>query len=408
MRKKILWPLAAVVLILVTAITWVSLRRTPEKMVEVVSAPIPKTLYGINIDRLEVETRTVKPGENLSVILSNFLTPQQIDDLARNTRDVFDVRKVRPGNKYTFLVTTDSVPRALFFVYEVNPIDYVVYFLGDTIRAYTGRKTVTRMMRTSSGTINSSLWNTFMDRQLDMNLAMALSEVYAWTIDFYGLQKGDRFRVIYDELSVDSVLIGSDRIYAAVFHSDGKDHFAFYFDEGGSKGYFSETGQSLRRSFLKAPLRFSRISSRFSRSRMHPILKIRRPHFGVDYAAPKGTPVVALGDGTVTQAGWRGGYGRFISIRHNSVYATTYAHLSGFAKGITGGRHVTQGEVIGYVGSSGLATGPHLDFRVYRNGSPVDPMKIESPATDPVRKEQMESFDSLVSKMKARLDTIPW
>src|SRR5512138_1202541 len=203
MRRKLTWLFAALILISIVVISLVYFQPQPVKSIELVSAPIPKTLYGINIDTLEVESNSVKPGENLSVILSTFLTPRQIDDLARNTRAVFDVRKVKPGNKYSFLVTTDSVAEALYFIYEINAIDYVVYDLRDSIRAYTGKKEVQRIMRFASGTITTSMWNTFTEHKLDVNLALALSEVYAWTVDFYGLQKGDRFKVIYDELSVD-------------------------------------------------------------------------------------------------------------------------------------------------------------------------------------------------------------
>jgi murein DD-endopeptidase MepM/ murein hydrolase activator NlpD len=233
-----------------------------------------------------------------------------------------------------------------------------------------------------------------------------MSDVYAWTIDFYGLQKGDHFKVIYEELYVDSAYIGTARILASEFTSSGKDFYAFYFEQDSIRGYFDDVANSMRKSFLKAPLKFSRISSRFSGARMHPVLRIVRPHFGVDYAAPRGTPVVALGDGKITETNWKGGYGRFISIRHNSVYTTTYAHLSGYGKGIKPGVSVKQGDLIGYVGMSGLATGPHLDFRVYRNGSPTDPLKLESPAAKPVDAIYLDTYRKMVVKMKQELDSI--
>jgi murein DD-endopeptidase MepM/ murein hydrolase activator NlpD len=202
---------------------------------------------------------------------------------------------------------------------------------------------------------------------------------------------------------VEERMIGIDRILAARFNHNGKDFYAYHFVQDGKGMYFDENGQSLQRSFLKAPLKFSRISSRFSKSRLHPILRIRRPHYGVDYSAPKGTPVVALGNGRVTEAGFKGGYGRYIAIRHNSVYTTTYAHLSGYAKGIRAGANVSQGQVIGYVGSSGLSTGPHLDFRVYKNGSPTDPLKLESPPSTPVEEKNMPMYRQLVVKLNDQL-----
>jgi murein DD-endopeptidase MepM/ murein hydrolase activator NlpD len=251
------------------------------------------------------------------------------------------------------------------------------------------------------------LWNAFVDSRLDISLALELSDIYAWTIDFYAVQKGDRFRVYYEEISIDSVPSGTGKVLGAVFQTEGRYLYAFYFEHGSNGNYFDEQGKNLRRSFLKAPLRFSRISSRFSGSRMHPVLRIRRPHYGVDYAAPSGTPVYALGDGKVTEAGWNGGYGRYVKIRHNSVYTTGYGHLSGYGKGIRAGVQVRQGEVIGYVGSSGLSTGPHLDFRVYKNGSPVDPLKMESPPAKPVDTMYLKAYLARVVSLKQILDSIP-
>ncbi|MCX6267210.1 MAG: M23 family metallopeptidase [Bacteroidetes bacterium] len=326
-----------------------------------------------------------------------------IDQIARETSEIFDVRKIKTGNSYARIFSKDTSKRTLYFIYEINPIDFIVYDFRDTLRVYKDKKKVTRLVKTASGTITSSLWNCFVENKLDVSLGLALSDVYAWTIDFYGLQKGDNFKVIYEEIFVDNKMIGIDRILASKFHHNEKDYYAYHFIQQGKGEYFDENGQSLQRSFLKAPLKFSRISSRFSRARMHPILRIVRPHFGVDYSAPRGTPVVALGEGRVNEAGFHGGYGRFISIRHNSAYTTTYAHLSGYAKGLKTGTHVQQGQVIGYVGSSGLSTGAHLDFRVYRNGSPTDPLKLESPPSKPVESGDMAGFRQMVLKLNKEL-----
>jgi murein DD-endopeptidase MepM/ murein hydrolase activator NlpD len=375
---------------------------------DVVSKPAPTApavpiAYGIRIDSMELIYGTVASNQNLSTILAAYIDNSIIDQIAKGTNDIFDVRKIKTGNRFVRFVTKDSLKQTRLFVYEINPIDFVVYDLRDSLKVYREKKKVTRLVKTASGTIKSSLWNCFVENKLDVNLGLALSEVYAWTVDFYGLQKGDHFKVIYEEVFVDSKMIGIDRILASKFHSNDRDFYAYNFEQQGKGAYFDENGQSLQRSFLKAPLKFSRISSRFSRARMHPILRILRPHFGVDYSAPKGTPVVALGNGHVAEAGFKGGYGRFISIRHNSVYMTTYAHLSGYAKGINAGSNVSQGQVIGYVGSSGLATGPHLDFRVYRNGTPIDPLKLESPPSTPVDPKDMARFKQLVAKMDTSL-----
>ena len=359
--------------------------------------------YGIRLDSLDIVYGTVANNQNLSALLADYVSNDVIDRIAKCNGEIFDVRKIRTGNRYARIFSKDSLKRTEYFIYEINPIDFVVYDLRDSLKVYKDKKKVTRLIKTASGTIKSSLWGCFVENKLDVNLGLALSDVYAWTVDFYGLQKGDNFKVIYEELFVDNKMVGIDRILASKFQTNGKAFYAYHFEPEGKGAYFDENGQSLQRSFLKAPLKFSRISSRFSRSRMHPILRIARPHFGVDYSAPRGTPVVAIGDGHVNEAGFHGGYGRFISIRHNSVYTTTYAHLSGYAKGLKPGIHVQQGQVIGYVGSSGLSTGPHLDFRVYRNGGPTDPLKLESPPMKPVDSKDMKQFKQLVSKMNAQL-----
>jgi murein DD-endopeptidase MepM/ murein hydrolase activator NlpD len=367
---------------------------------------IPTYAYNIHVDSLDISYGVVKNNQNLSTILSSHIPGSLIDKIARKTADIFDIRKIRTGQRYAFLSAKDSGHKLNYFIYEINPIDFVVYDLRDSLRVYRDKKKVVKEVRSAKGTISTSLWSTMEQNNLDVDLILKMADVYAWTIDFYGLQKGDDFKVIYEQVLVDSIPVSSDRIIAAHFQSGGRDFYAFSYEQNNANGYFDEKGLSLRRSFLKAPLNFSRISSRYSKARKHPILKITRPHFGVDYSAPRGTPVVALGDGRVGEAGWKGGYGRYISIRHNSVYTTTYAHLSGYAKGIKAGSSVRQGEVIGYVGSSGLSTGAHLDFRVYRNGSPVDPLKIESPPTDPVNPALMEQYKKLVSKWKLELDSL--
>ena len=242
---------------------------------------------------------------------------------------------------------------------------------------------------------------------IDPNLSNDLSEVYAWTVDFFGLQKRDHFKVIYEEAYIEGKPAYIDKIKAAMFHQGGEDLYAFYFEQNGQGDYFDEEGNSLERTFLKAPLKYTRISSRFSNSRYHPVLKIRRPHHGVDYAAPEGTPVHSVGDGIIIKRGYqkRGG-GNYLKIKHNSTYTTSYMHMHGFAKGMTVGKHVKQGQIIGYVGHTGLATGPHLDFRYFKNGTAVNPLKVKSPPARPVEKQYRPAFDSVVRHYTAILDTI--
>ena len=401
----ILPALASVLFISVILLVSLYHLRVTEKT-ETRKVPPLNQAYNIKLDNLEIQYRKVGINQNLSDLLLHYISTGMIDKIGKQTADVFDVRKIRPGNTYARITAKDSTHRTLYFIYEINSIDFVVYNFCDSLKVYRDKKKVKVEVKTASGSISGSLWKTFVDLELNINLALDLSEVFAWTVDFYSLQNGDSFKVIYEEMYVDGRMIGIDRILAACFHTSEKDYYAFLWEEKGKKAWFDENGQSLQRSFLKAPLRFSRISSRFSKSRMHPILRIARPHFGVDYAAPRGTPVEALGDGKVTEAGWKGGYGRFIWIRHNSVFSTSYAHLSGYAKNIKPGIHVNQGQVIGFVGSSGLATGPHLDFRVYKNGSPVDPLRLESPPSDPVPALFIPQYKALVERWKPRLDAI--
>ena len=240
--------------------------------------------------------------------------------------------------------------------------------------------------------------------EADPMLAIELSEIFAWSIDFFGIQQGDQYKVVYEESYVDSISIGINRIIGAwIFHNQ-TDFWGIPFVQDGTRSFFDEKGNSLRKAFLKAPLRFSRISSGFSHSRMHPVLKIRRPHHGVDYAAPTGTPVHTVGDGVVSRKGYqKSGGGNYVTIKHNSVYSTTYMHLSRYGKGIKQGVYVKQGDVIGYVGSTGLATGPHLDFRFYKNGSAVNPLKVEAPPVEPIHEENLTDYGMIRTVTMAML-----
>jgi murein DD-endopeptidase MepM/ murein hydrolase activator NlpD len=374
--------------------------------------PLPPVLrYGLPVDSFLIADGTVRPNQHLSHILNDYGVGMGIiDQIARQSQEVFDVRKIRRGNNYFIFQTPDSMAQARYFIYENSATDYYVFELFDSLKVYRGEKEIETTRRIGHGEIQSSLWNTMKDNGLDPMLALRLSDIFAWSIDFYAIQKGDRFRVIYDELFVDSTSIGIGEIYAIQFDHIGKENYAFRFFQDDRFDYFDEEGQSLRKAFLKSPLEFSaRISSRFSHSRMHPVLRIRRPHHGVDYAAPKGTPVRTIGDGTVIARAYQaGGGGNYVKIKHNSVYVTTYMHLSGFAKGIVQGARVQQGQVIGFVGSTGLSTGPHLDFRVHKNGTPVDPLKVEAPPVEPVNESRMREYIGLKDSLMVELLKISW
>ncbi len=373
---------------------------------EIIPDPILK--FGLPVDSFFIEDGKVRRNQNLSDILSKKgVSYQVIDQLARKSKPIFDVRKIKHRNPFHFFLSKDSLKAARYFVYEIDAIDYVVYELNDSLSVNRGQKPIYTELKTASGEIKSSLWNAMKDNNINPVLAIELSDVYQWTVDFFGIQKGDKFKVIYEERYVDSTSVGIGKIYASQFQHMNEDFYAFTFVQDSTESFFDEQGKSLKKAFLKAPLKFSRISSRFSYSRMHPVLKYRRPHLGIDYAAPVGTPVQSIGDGVVTRKGYqKGGGGRFLYIKHNSVYTTCYMHLNGYAKGIAPGVRVRQGQIVGYVGKSGLATGPHLDFRVFRNGFAMDPLKVKAPPVEPVFEKNMANYTVLKDSMMVELSKI--
>ena len=377
---------------------------------EPVVIPEPILKFGLPVDSFYVEASSIKRNQNLSdLLVTKGISYQTIDEIARKSKPIFDVRRLKQGNNCYFFCTPDSSKLAKYFIYEIDPIEYVVYQLDDSLAIYKGEKPVTQEIKMASGVIESSLWNAMTGNNLNPVLAIELSEIYAWTIDFFGIQKGDKFRLIYEENFVDSVSVGINAIYACQFEHMGEDFYAFQFEQDSIMSYYDDQGKSLKKAFLKAPLKFSRISSHFSRSRLHPVLKISRPHLGIDYAAPTGTPVHSIGDGVVTRKGYQaGGGGNYIYIKHNSVYTTCYMHLNNFAKGMAPGVRVRQGQLIGYVGKTGLATGPHLDFRVFRNGSAMDPLQVKAPPVEPVKESLMPQYTQLKDSLMIRLQAIPF
>lgn len=386
-------------------------QREQIDMDTIASIPTPPiTKYGIPVDSFILEDGRINPNQNLSHILSGYgVSLATIDRIAKESKEIFDVRKIRGGKNFTVFKTADSLEETRYFVYENSAIDYYVFELFDSLRIYKGEKEVETRIKTAHGEIESSLWNAITAGGNDPMLALRLSDIFAWSIDFFAIQKGDRFRVIYEEQYVDSTAIGIGEIYAVQFDHYGSENYAFRFYQDERYDYFDHEGNSLRRAFLKAPLEYARVSSGFSHARMHPVLRIRRPHHGVDYAAPTGTPVMTIGDGTVIAKGYQAnGGGNYLRIKHNSIYTTVYMHLKGFARGIAQGSRVNQGQVIGYVGSTGLSTGPHLDFRVFKHGTPVDPLKVEAPPVEPVNKDRMDQYMSMKDSLLNELGQIQW
>ena len=354
----------------------------------------------------------MRSGETLGGILGRRgISAVKVDRLDKASAEVFPLRQIRAGNAYTTFMRTEqdsSGSREIldYMVYHRNAIDYVVFgFVGDTVSVTLGQRPVDIVRQRRAATITSSLWGAIMEQELPYALAAEFEDIYQWTVDFFGIQEGDSFAVLYDEKFVDSTSVGIGRIWGAEFKHGGKTYYAIPFaqDEGKLR-YWESTGESLRKQLLKAPLKYTRISSKFSNARLHPVYKVYRPHHGVDYAAPMGTPVHSVADGVVTFCGWGGGGGNTIKIKHPGNLMTGYLHLQKFAKGIKVGTHVSQGELIGYVGSTGTSTGPHLDYRIWKNGTAIDPLKIPQEPAEPIRAENKAEFEAIRDRVIAELE----
>ena len=368
----------------------------------------PTILYGIIADNYRTENGSINQGETLGKILARYgVGASTVDKLDKVAKDVFPLRQIRADRPYTAFIAKDSTgtEKLDYFVYEKDVIEYVVFgFRNDSITVEKGEKEVTIKRQHRSSVIESSLWGAIMRDSLPYALAAELEDIYQWTIDFFGIQKGDHFTVIYDEKLIDTTHVGIGRIWGAKFTHAGKEVYAIPFKQNDKIQYWEYNGASLRKQMLKAPLKFSRISSRFSRSRLHPVHRVYRPHLGVDYAAPKGTPVHAVADGVVTFKGWGGGGGNTLKIKHAGNLVTGYLHLSGFAKGIKQGSRVSQGQLIGYVGSTGTSTGPHLDYRIWKNGANIDPLKVPQEPAEPIAKQNVANFEIIRDRIVAELN----
>lgn len=359
--------------------------------------------WGFCEDSLSVEENRVRSGDFFSTILMrNGISAQDAYNLSDASDSIFDVASIRIGN--TYRVWKNGSGAAEYLAYDIDRMKSVVFRCREPYSVWFVEKPVLTETKYADVTIRSSLWNDMIAAGAPPLLILSLSDIYAWTVDFFGLQEGDRFRVVYDEKTCEGSVVAVDTVRYALFTSRGQDYPAVMFDQhDGGNIYWNEKGESMRKAFLKAPLHYSRISSGFSYARRHPITRRVQPHTGVDYAAPKGTPVVTIGDGVVTSAKYEGAGGNVVRIRHNSVYSTAYLHLSRYGSGIRAGKRVKQGDVIGYVGSTGRSTGPHLDFRVWKNGSPINPLKMQSPPAEPLKQENMEAFRAVLAQYERQM-----
>jgi murein DD-endopeptidase MepM/ murein hydrolase activator NlpD len=375
-----------------------------------------KLLYNIDISNLFIQKSSVRKGENVGEILNKHnVSFGKIDTIAKLSRKIFDLRDVKAGGSYTLLFLDSLKKSPKYFIYEINKVDFLVAKLIDTTRVYLDKKNLVVKEKTGSGIIQSSLWWAMEESNLSAKLVNIFAdEIYPWTIDFFRINPGDKFKVIYDAKYVDGEFIGVGKVHAALFHTNNRDYYAIAFNElGGFDDYFDETGKNLRKFFLKAPVSFTRISSRFTTKRKHPVTGRWKGHFGTDFAAPIGTPIYSTADGEIVEASYNKYNGYYVKIRHNSTYTTQYLHMDKSSKNIWAknkikkGKKVYQGvDIIGYVGRSGQATGPHVCYRFWKNGKQVDPFKTKLPESNPVSKSKYTEFNEIKNTWMDKLEAI--
>jgi murein DD-endopeptidase MepM/ murein hydrolase activator NlpD len=354
---------------------------------------IPTIKYGFAIDTFYVEENTIKNGEILGNILQKHGVNGQIVHLiTAENQHIFKPSNFREGEKYTLFKSEDK-KNLEYLVYEPSVYHYYIFQFIDSIGIVKVERPVETKIKTTSGTIESSIWNAMAEKGSSPELIAKLEDALQWSIDFYHLQKGEKFKIVYESHLIDGKEIGAGLVLAARYEMEKSMVNAIYYSKPDFKGYYDLEGRPLNKGFLKSPLRFSRISSYFNTARLHPILRRVRPHFGTDYAAPHGTPIMSVGNGVVLEAKYSGGNGNYVKIRHNKLYTTQYLHMSRFGPGIRSGVQVQQGQTIGYVGSTGLATGPHVCFRFWKNGQQVNHLRLTFPPPEPLPKTEIPSFN---------------
>ncbi len=372
-------------------------------------APVIVRDYGFVLNDYEVVRDTIKSGDSFGIILGNHgVAPGKVFEIVQKVKDTFNPRRIVLGKPYTILKERDSARTPRVFVYENDAINYTVVDLRDSISVYTAKKPVTVTQKVVAGVITSSLSEAIQDQGLNYLLAHEMNNIYQWSIDFFRLQKGDRFKLVYNERYInDSIYAGIENIEASVFYHQDKPYYAFNFvvdSLTGERDYYDEKARPMQSFFLKAPLNFSRISSRFSPNRFHPVQKRWKAHKGTDYAAPYGTPIWSTANGVVIASSYTAGNGNYVKIKHNGTYTTQYLHMS--RRGVKNGQRVKQGDIIGYVGSTGLATGPHVCYRFWVNGKQVDPFRQNLPAAEPLEEKYIPVYFATIAPLKTELGKI--
>lgn len=367
----------------------------------------PVVLYGMTVNHLHVAEDKVRRDQRFVDLLKGYyVSPLVYRQLHLIPREIFDFRKIAVDKKYTLIAQQDSVRTLRALIYESSPIDYFIFHFEDTLRIEPGHRVVELRERQIAGVIGSTLAETIDLLGISPELTNRFVDIFAWQIDFQRLQRGDRFKLFYEEQVVETQIIGIGRILGIFFEHAGRPYYAIPFEQDEELDFFDQEGNSLRKALLKYPIEFTRISSRYNPRRFHPIAQVFRAHRGTDFAAPTGTPIRSVGDGVVLEARYNGNNGNYVKIRHNSMYTTQYLHMYKIASGLHPGDHVNQGEAIGYVGSTGLATGPHLCYRFWRNGVQVDALKVELPPSKPVNPERFPDFERARQQVIRRLEKI--
>ncbi|MFT4983974.1 MAG: murein DD-endopeptidase MepM/ murein hydrolase activator NlpD [Flavobacterium sp.] len=366
--------------------------------------------FGFNYSEFNVVQDTIKRGDNFGTIISKQnIGDRKVFEIVKSVRDTFNVRYIRPNRAYTMLRSKDKTNKLQVFIYQQDALSYYVFdFRDTTIVAYKKTRPITIRRRTIGGVIKGSLSETLGNEGVEAALASRIARIYSWSIDFFKLKKGDRFAVTFTERFIkDSIYNGVEDLEASFFEYKGKIIYAFPYIQNsasGKVGYYDEEGKTLKNFFLKTPIKFSRLTSRFSNNRYHPVQHRWKAHKGTDYAAPRGTPITTTASGTVIRTGYTAGNGNYVKVKHNNTYSTQYLHMSKIL--VRRGQHVNQGDVIGRVGSTGLATGPHVCYRFWKNGRQVDALKLKLPGGEPMKSANKARFLKTIEPLKFELDSI--
>jgi murein DD-endopeptidase MepM/ murein hydrolase activator NlpD len=408
-EKRILYIIGTLVIFVTVALFIFLPSKKKQDIQQPVTAKAAPVIdeYGINIDSLVKMEKQIEKNETKSKLLADLGVPVNVANvIIEKTKNVITPKDYRVG--LTFYTYTNKKNELQRLIFQFGVYRYVSIGLKDSITVFEKKEEVKTVKRTIAADISGSLYATLDSLKLASDpLADKLANViFPSKIDFTKLQIGDSFKIIFDDIQVKGKSVDVGDIHAVLFVHKKENYYAFHYVQGSINDYYDEKATTLREGYLKSPLKFARISSRFSLSRLHPVLGVKRPHLGTDYAAPTGTPILSIGNGVVIEKGYNGGFGNMVKVKHNASYTTQYAHMSKFAAGIKKGSVVKKSQVIGYVGSTGLASGPHVDFRFWKNGKLVDHTKEKYPISNPIDKKYKSSFLALKDKLMKEMDSV--